>query len=222
MAALTLFSQAKMCFISKRIWGKEALKNIYNLLANYSMQQILINQLQLSLSANEQRFHLYVRAVQFVQKGHELPYSRKQFELRAQLFEGGLALTPGLNLILIYFSCIQKHFLEQFFLLFLELPIINWQTKRIKTEMLFKISNLNSNLALTLDYLNPALNNSAQFDYTRENYLENNEKTVLLHKDFEIPTLHGIFFEIQNFMFLSNLKLYTGHFAQNLVLLSEL
>ena len=28
--------------------------------------------------------------------------------------------------------------------------------------MLYKLSNLNSNLALTLDYLNPALNNSAQ------------------------------------------------------------
>ena len=28
--------------------------------------------------------------------------------------------------------------------------------------MLFKVSNLNSNLALTLGYLNPALNNSAQ------------------------------------------------------------
>ena len=28
--------------------------------------------------------------------------------------------------------------------------------------MPFKLSNLNSNLALTLDYLNPALNNSAQ------------------------------------------------------------
>ena len=27
--------------------------------------------------------------------------------------------------------------------------------------MLFKLSNLNSNLALTLGYLNPALNNSA-------------------------------------------------------------
>ena len=28
--------------------------------------------------------------------------------------------------------------------------------------MLFELSNLNPNLALTLDYLNPALNNSAQ------------------------------------------------------------
>ena len=28
--------------------------------------------------------------------------------------------------------------------------------------MLFKLSNLNSNLALTLGYLNPPLNNSAQ------------------------------------------------------------
>ena len=31
----------------------------------------------------------------------------------------------------------------------------------MKAEMLFKLSNLNSNLALTLGYLNPALNNSA-------------------------------------------------------------
>ena len=34
--------------------------------------------------------------------------------------------------------------------------------KKIKTEILLKLSNLNSNLALTLGYLNPALNNSAQ------------------------------------------------------------
>ena len=47
-------------------------------------------------------------------------------------------------------------------MLFLERPIINLSTKRIKTELLFKLSNLNSNLALTLGYLNPALNNSAQ------------------------------------------------------------
>ena len=33
--------------------------------------------------------------------------------------------------------------------------------KRMKAEMFFKLSNLNSNLALTLGYLNPALNNSA-------------------------------------------------------------
>jgi len=35
-------------------------------------------------------------------------------------------------------------------------------TKRIETELLFKLLTLNSNLALTLGYLNPALNNSAQ------------------------------------------------------------
>ena len=33
--------------------------------------------------------------------------------------------------------------------------------ERIKIEMLFKLSYLNSNLALTLVYLNPAMNNSA-------------------------------------------------------------
>ena len=37
--------------------------------------------------------------------------------------------------------------------------------KRIKTEILFKLSNLNSNLALTLGYLNLALNNLAQGKY---------------------------------------------------------
>ena len=31
--------------------------------------------------------------------------------------------------------------------------------KRIKTEMLFKLSNVNANLAITLGYLNAALNN---------------------------------------------------------------
>ena len=30
---------------------------------------------------------------------------------RAQLFEGGLALNPGLNLTRVSFSCVQKHFL---------------------------------------------------------------------------------------------------------------
>ena len=44
---------------------------------------------------------------------------------RAQLFEGRLALNPGLNLTLVSFSCAQKHFLGEFHLLFLELPIVN-------------------------------------------------------------------------------------------------
>ena len=45
----------------------------------------------------------------------------------------------------------------------LELPIINLtrRQKELKTEILLKLSNLNSNLTLTLGYLNPALNNSA-------------------------------------------------------------
>ena len=47
------------------------------------------------------------------------------FSPRAHLFEGWLALNGGLNLTLVSFSCVQKHFLWQFSLLFLELPIIN-------------------------------------------------------------------------------------------------
>ena len=34
-----------------------------------------------------------------------------QCHSRAQLFEGRLTLNPGLNLTLVSFSCVQKHFL---------------------------------------------------------------------------------------------------------------
>ena len=44
--------------------------------------------------------------------------------------------------------------------------MISHYREKIKTEMLFKLSNLNSNLALTLGYLNPALNNLAQVAIT--------------------------------------------------------
>ena len=40
--------------------------------------------------------------------------------------------------------------------------MIKLYTKRIKTEMLFKLSNLNSNVVQTMGYLKPALSNSAQ------------------------------------------------------------
>ena len=46
-----------------------------------------------------------------------IPRNSKKFILEknimtsAQLFEGRLALNPGLNLTLVSFSCVQKHFL---------------------------------------------------------------------------------------------------------------
>ena len=43
----------------------------------------------------------------------------------AQLFEGRLVLNLGLNLSQVCFSCVQKHFLKYFSVLFLDLPIIN-------------------------------------------------------------------------------------------------
>ena len=46
--------------------------------------------------------------------------------------------------------------------------------------MLFKLSNLNSNLALTLDYLNPALNNSAQM-FSKETVFPIHMKTTLIY-----------------------------------------
>ena len=60
---------------------------------------------------------------------------------RAQLlFEGRLALNPGLNLTRDSFSFVQKHFLGQFSLIFIEHRIINLLTKRIKLNLLLIIS----------------------------------------------------------------------------------
>ena len=70
----------------------------------------------------------------------------------AQLFKGRLAL--NLN----FFFLRSKAFSRIIFSVTFK---VNLYTKGIKTEMLFKLSNLNSNLALTLGYLNPALNNLA-------------------------------------------------------------
>ena len=82
---------------------------------------------------------------------------------RAQLFEGRLALNPGLNFNPGFsFFCLKAFSRIIFSVIF---RAFNHQLvdKKIKTEILFiKLSNLNSNLALTLGYLNPALNNSAQ------------------------------------------------------------
>ena len=79
----------------------------------------------------------------------------------AQLFEGRLALNPGFKSNPSFFLLCSKAFSRIISLLFLEPPIINLQTKGIKTEMLSKLSQLNSNIALTSGYLNPALNYSA-------------------------------------------------------------
>ena len=90
---------------------------------------------------------------------------------RAQLFEGWLSLNPELNLTRVSFSFVQKHFLGQFSLIFIAHRIINLLTKRIKLTLLYKLSYLNSNFALTLGCLNPALNNPAQiWVVTRHKY----------------------------------------------------
>ena len=72
----------------------------------------------------------------------------------AQLFEGRLALNPGLNLTPVSFSCVQSIFSDNFLCYFKSIQ--SSTCRQTVTEMLFK---LNSNLALTLGYVNPALNN---------------------------------------------------------------
>ena len=69
----------------------------------------------------------------------------------------------GLNLFLVSFSFVQKHFLGYFFLFLLEYSIIKlYVQKRSKLNFLFKFSYLNSNFVLSLGYLKPALNKPAQ------------------------------------------------------------
>ena len=96
-------------------------------------------------------------------KVSNLTYSKNYGNLFfwAQLFEGRLALTQGYILTRVSFFHRQKHFLGQFSLIFLDQPIIKLYTKRIKLNFLCKLSYLNSNFALTLGYLDPALNNPA-------------------------------------------------------------
>ena len=44
-------------------------------------------------------------------KAHGIRNPSNDLESGAQLFEGRLALNPGLNLTRVSFSCVQKHFL---------------------------------------------------------------------------------------------------------------
>lgn len=46
-------------------------------------------------------------------------------------------------------------------LFFLEHPVSKLSIKRIKLILLFELSYMNSNFAVTLGYLNPAFNNQA-------------------------------------------------------------
>ena len=53
--------------------------------------------------------------------------------------------------------------------------------------MLFKLSNLNSNLALTLDYVNKALNNSAQM-FSKETVVDGNSFLQLIIENKGTPS----------------------------------
>ena len=110
----------------------------------------------------KQRKHILLSFFKTLRVSPEGTGSRAhRLEVWAQLFEGRLVLNPGLNLTQVSFSFVQKHFLGQFSLIFIEHRIIILLTKRTKLNLLYKLSYLNSNFALTLGYLNPALNNPA-------------------------------------------------------------
>ena len=72
------------------------------------------------------------------------------------MFKGRLALNPG------FFFLWSTAFSLIIFCAIFRASNHQLVDKKNKTEMLFKLSNLNSNHALTMGYLNPALNNSAK------------------------------------------------------------
>ena len=69
--------------------------------------------------------------------------------------------------------------------------------------MLFKLSNLNSNLALTLGYLNPALNNSALDQYNENLYKINHKhgKLILKKKNIYIEIDLSVCFSFYSFVY---------------------
>ena len=83
------------------------------------------------------------------------------FSLWAQLFEGRSALNPWVEFNPGFFFLYRKEFSRIIFSDIFRPSNHQIADKKNKTEMLFKLSNLNSNLALTLGHLNPALSNSA-------------------------------------------------------------
>ena len=73
-----------------------------------------------------------------------------------------ISANPGLNFNLGLFFFSSKAFSRTIFSILFRVANPKLLTKRIKLNMLFKLSYLNSNFELTLGYLNPALNNSAR------------------------------------------------------------
>ena len=98
----------------------------------YSNPYVLLR--RVSWLAIEETFHLWRVA--------KLPWRCRAINVSswAQLFEGRLALYPGLNLTSVSFSFVQKHFLGQFSRIFIEHRIINLLAKRIKLNLLYKLS----------------------------------------------------------------------------------
>ena len=87
-----------------------------------------------------------------------------QLMSKAQFFECQVVLTRGYNFKLGFFFVVYKcAFSEKLLsLFFLGYPIIKLLAKRIKLNLLFKLSYLSSNFTLTLGCLDPASNNPAQ------------------------------------------------------------
>ena len=74
-----------------------------------------------------------------------------------------ISANSRLNFLLLL---LKRIFSDNYYIsIFLKHSIIKLRAKRIKLNLLFKLSYLNSNFALSLEYLNPALNNPVLYPY---------------------------------------------------------
>ena len=105
------------------------------------------------------------------------PHVSYLFIPRAQLLEGWLVLIQG-YFTLVSFLLFKSIFSDNFLCYLYEHPIINLLTKRIRLNLVLKLSYLNSNFALTLTYLNTAFNSPALG--TRGFYLRPEKSFIVL------------------------------------------
>ena len=74
-----------------------------------------------------------------------------------------ISANSRLNFLLLL---LKRIFSDNYYIsIFLKHSIIKLRAKRIKLNLLFNLSYLNSNFALSLEYLNPALNNPVLYAY---------------------------------------------------------
>ena len=117
------------------------------------------------LAENKSNSFQYIKNKSWGGEGRGLQVYIQKACYQAPVVWRPISANPRSNFNRVSFSFGQSIFPDYFldsFLFFLEHQIIKLWAKRTKLNLAFKLSYLICNFELTLDYLNPALNNPAQ------------------------------------------------------------